>query len=95
MVATEALVASCHSCSLTPNRRAQEASNVRDSLRLAVIAANFASIVVSAAPIASPPLNRTGEKNGEFFLEFFVEDDLDLIPNCHTRPLAGMIAGVR
>ena len=85
MVATEALVVSCHSSSLTPSRRAHEASNARDSLRLAVIAA---SVVVT--PIASESDGKFSWGNffgGEFLWWDFVEESLALIPSV-TFPVA-------
>jgi hypothetical protein len=57
VVANEGAMATCPSRSLTHNRCAEEASIVCDSWRLALIAAILASIVVSAAPIASTQPN--------------------------------------
>jgi hypothetical protein len=68
MVAMEATVASYHDCSLTPNHRVQDASSVRNLLRLAVIAViavSLASIVVSTSPIASTHQIESGKNWGD------------------------------
>jgi hypothetical protein len=93
-VANKDVVAACRFCSLMPNRRAQEVSNVRDSLRLAVIAIGLASIVASSSSIASTTStkpNRIGEKLWDFFfLNFYgiifggiVGSDTTVTPRCY------------
>jgi hypothetical protein len=51
--ANDVVLAAFPPMSLTPKRNAQEVSNLRDSLRFAVIAASCSSMVAPASPINS------------------------------------------